>query len=267
MDEHMDVEFPDYPNSTELLFTDSARDKNEQSQDQKVTVKIDTPVPDYLQETYNWSYLNPRNVDWLDREAIVKSILWWQHNKLRSAAFAEIVPASSVLQAAAVYGLFSRELARHIGCKGRLKIIDVAPIQVENTKAKLAGFPQVEICCADAATMRDRTYDAVLCYFLLHEMPDYYKVKVLDNLLRHIKPEGKLIIVDYHKPHWAHPMKPITSLVFDNLEPFAKTLWRKPIHELTDDPERYDWQYKTYFGGLYQRVIVQHKADKREISW
>jgi ubiquinone/menaquinone biosynthesis C-methylase UbiE len=218
-------------------------------------------IPAYLRDTYYWSYLNPRNVNWLDREPIVKSILWWQHNKLRNNAFCEILPGSSVLQVAAVYGQFSRDLARHIGAEGKLKLIDVAPIQVDNTRNKLAEFAHTEVCLADAATLNDSAYDVVLCYFLLHEIPDDYKVQVVDNLLRHIKPGGKLVIVDYHKPHWAHPVKPITSMVFDTLEPFAKTLWRQSIRELASEPENYNWQHETYFGGLYQKVVVQHKAD------
>jgi len=217
-------------------------------------------VPDYLQDTYYWGYLNPRNVNWLDREPIVKSILWWQHNKLRSAAFSHIPTGSSVLQVAAVYGDFSKDLARHIGPEGQLKLIDVAPIQVTNTKLKLAEYPYAEVCLEDAASMQDKQYDVVLCYFLLHEIPDDYKVLVMDNLLKHIKPDGKLVIVDYHKPHWAHPIKPITSMVFDTLEPFAKTLWRKTIRELASEPEHYSWTHDTYFGGLYQRVVVQHKT-------
>lgn len=218
-------------------------------------------VPDYLQEVYYWGYLNPRNVSWLDREPIVKAILWWQHNTLRRAAFAEIETGASVLQVAAVYGNFSKDLADHIGLDGNLKLIDVAPIQVKNTKVKMAAHPQAEVHLADASTLKDKSYDIVLSYFLLHEIPDDYKVKVLDNLLNHLKPEGKLVIVDYHKPHWAHPLKPVLSLVFDKLEPFAKTLWRKSFQELASEQEKFTWKQNTYFGGLFQKVVVAHKRQ------
>lgn len=218
-------------------------------------------VPAYLKETYYWCYLHPRNVRWLDREMVVKIILWWQHNKLQRAAFSEIPPGCSVLQPAAVYGHFSKNLAQHVGTNGKLKVIDVAPIQVRNTSVKLAHYTQAEVCLANAAILDDEVYDVVLCYFLLHELPDDYKVKVIDNLLRKIKPDGKLVFVDYHKPHWAHPIKPITSLVFDTLEPFAKTLWRKSIRNLASEPELYEWRQTTYFGGLFQKVVVQHKSD------
>lgn len=218
-------------------------------------------VPKYLSEVYFWSYLNPKNINFLDREWVVKTILWWQHNKLSRAAFEPIKQGASVLQAAAVYGKFSRKLAETIGADGELKVIDVAPIQVKHTTKKLEAYPQASVELADASTLTGQSYDSVVCYFLLHEIPDDYKTKVLDNLLRHVKPGGNLIIVDYHKPHWAHPIKPISSLVFDLLEPFAKTLWRKTIPELASSPEDYNWQHKTFFGGLYQRLVVTKKTD------
>lgn len=229
------------------------------STSQQSDAKRCVAIPDYLQEVYHWGYLNPRNVSWLDREWIVKAILWCQHNKLRRAAFSEIKTGLSVLQVAAVYGDFSIHLADHIGPLGSLKLIDVAPIQVSNAKLKMANYCHVGVTHADASTLDDKNYDVVLCYFLLHEIPDDYKVKVLDNLLNHLHPDGKLVIIDYHKPHWAHPMKPILSMVFDRLEPFAKTLWHKSISELASEAEKFSWKTSFYFGGLFQKVVVQHK--------
>jgi len=248
-------------NLSEACFDGVSTDQKNKISHSDTRMSDSAVIPDYLQQTYYWSYLNPRNVNWLDREPIVKAILWWQHNKLRNAAFSEIEPASSVLQVAAVYGDFSKNLAKHIGTDGKLTLIDIAPIQVHNTRIKLAAYPQAEVQLADAVASSDSQYDTVLCYFLLHEIPDDYKTKVIDNLLQQIKPGGKLVIVDYHKPHWAHPIKPITSMVFDTLEPFAKSLWRHTIKEFASHSERYDWQHTTYFGGLYQKVVVQKKAD------
>ena len=33
-------------------------------------------MPAYMREVYDWAYLNPRNVKFLDREIIVSLILW-----------------------------------------------------------------------------------------------------------------------------------------------------------------------------------------------
>ncbi len=218
-------------------------------------------VCDYLMETYYWAYLNPRNVQILDRELVVKVILWGQHRRLRQQAFAEIIPGQSVLQSAHVYGEFSQALARHISPQGKLNVIDVAPIQVANCRRKLEDFPQATVRQADAAQPGDQIYDAVCCYFLLHEVPDDYKHAVTNALLERVKPGGKVIFVDYHKPHWAHPLKPLTSLVFDTLEPFAKGLWRNEIAEFAANANGFNWRKETYFGGLFQKVVAQRQGD------
>jgi ubiquinone/menaquinone biosynthesis C-methylase UbiE len=234
------------------------------SQQQKAVVKTkQSSIPDYLNDTYYWSYLNPRNVNWLDKEPIVKAILWGQHNKLRQAAFENIKPGSSVLQVAAVYGRFSNMLAEHIGEHGELKVIDVAEVQVKHTKTKLLPYSFAQVIQQDAVSLKDKAYDTVMCYFLLHEVPDAYKTRILDSMLKHIKPSGQLVIIDYHKPHWAHPIRPITSMVFKFLEPFAKVLWHKSIKSFDTNAESFNWQQQTYFGGLFQKVVVTHKNKEQ----
>ena len=213
-------------------------------------------VPIYLSETYDWAYLNPRNVRLLDRELVVATILWGNHNRLRQSAFEEIRPGQQVLQSSCVYGDFSPALARHVGSKGRLQVFDVAPIQVEGCRRKLKDFPQATVRLADAAEPSGEFYDAVCCYFLLHEVPADYKRKIIDTLLGSVVPGGKVVFVDYHKPHFAHPLKVVTSVVFDTLEPFAKELWHNEIAEYANAPGEFVWRKQTYFGGLFQKVTA-----------
>ncbi|VAW17504.1 hypothetical protein MNBD_ALPHA12-1821 [hydrothermal vent metagenome] len=221
-------------------------------------VKEEMPdIPYYLKETYYWAYVSPRNVGWLDREIVVSTILWGQHLRLQRAAFAEIKPGQKVLQPASVYGNFVPNLARHIGRDGKLDVIDINPIQVSGCRRKLAGLPQASVRLADARNPGGGVYDVVCCYFLMHELPDDYKRDVMNSLLASVAPGGKLVFVDYHKPHWAHPIKPITSIVFDTLEPFAKSLWRHEIKDFADDENGFSWRKQTYFGGLFQKVVAE----------
>ncbi|MDH3741959.1 MAG: methyltransferase, partial [Hyphomicrobiales bacterium] len=96
---------------------------------------------------------------------------------------------------------------------------------------------------------------------LLHEVPTDYKHKVIDALLGSVVHGGKAIFVDYHRPHFAHPLKPITSLVFDTLEPFAKDLWRNAIVDFASTPGEFVWSKQTYFGGLFQKVTASRPAS------
>lgn len=220
----------------------------------------DTPrIPDYLQKTYHWAYLNPRNVKLLDREWIVRTILWQQHRRLAQAAMTEIEAGQHILQPACVYGNFSALLAEHIGPEGKLEVFDVAEIQVQNCHRKLLGFKNAVVRHQDILYLRDETFDAVCCYFLMHELPNDYKHGVTRVLLNSVRPGGKVVFVDYHRPHWAHPLKIITSLVFDTLEPFAKELWNKEIAAFSGYDSRFSWRKETYFGGLFQKVVAIRK--------
>lgn len=213
-------------------------------------------IPDYLQKTYRWAYLNPRSVKLLDHELVVKTILWRQHRHLENAAFIEIEAGQHVLQPACVYGDFSKMLAEHIGPEGRLEVFDVAEVQVRNCRQKLADYKHASVRQEEVTRLRDEAVDIVCCYFLLHELPDDYKKGAIAALLDCVQPGGKAVFVDYHKPHWAHPLKIVTSLVFDTLEPYAKGLWRKGIAEFAENDPRFAWRKETYFGGLYQKVVA-----------
>ncbi len=217
-------------------------------------------VPAYLRQVYYWAYLDPKNVRLLDREPVVSVILWGNHRRLRRAAFDELRPGARVLQPGHVYGDFCPALARHLGPEGGLEVVDVARIQVASCRRKFRGLPQARARRGDAARLPDQSFDAACCYFLLHELPDDYKRAVVDSVLDSVVPGGKVVFVDYHKPHWAHPLKLITSLVFDTLEPFAKGLWRHEIADFASAPGRFAWSKQTYFGGLFQKVVARRPA-------
>ena len=212
-----------------------------------------------MRDTYYWAYLDPRHVKSLDHEWVVRTILWQQHRKLAQAAMSEIEPGQHVLQTACVYGDFSPTLAEHIGPEGRLEAMDVADVQVRQCRNKLAKYDNAVVRNQDVLYLRNEVFDVICCYFLMHEMPDRYKRGVAHALLKCVPPGGKAVFVDYHKPHWAHPLKPITSLIFDLLEPYAKGLWQTEIAELAGNDARFDWHKETYFGGLYQKVVATRK--------
>jgi SAM-dependent methyltransferase len=218
------------------------------------------PVPAYLQERYAWAYLRPASLRVLDRRLVVSGILWGNYARLKRAALDEIRAGQRVLQAACVYGDLSPDLAAWVGAEGRLDVVDVAPIQVANCRRKLAAFSNACARRADAAAPGGGPYDVVCCFFLLHEIPDEHKGSVVDGLLASVAPGGKVVFVDYHRPHRLHPLRLPTGLVFDLLEPFARTLWQREIQNLAGAADRFVWRKHTYFGGLYQKVVAEASA-------
>ena len=226
---------------------------------QKPPARHESGVPEYLRRVYAWAYLNSLGVWFFDRQWVVSAILWGNYRRLQRALLAEFERGSRVLQASCVYGDLSNKLAAHIGPEGRLDVIDVAPIQVENCRDKLGAYPWAGVRRADAAWPVGISYDTVGCFFLLHEMPDDYKRAAVDALLASVAGGGKVVFVDYHRPHPAHPIGWITRLVFAALEPFAGSLLRHPIQHFASAADRYEWRTEIYFGGLYQKTIATRR--------
>lgn len=219
------------------------------------------PMPEYLERVYWWAYLRPASLAVFDHGAVVSAILWGQYRRLSKSALAEIPHGGRVLQLACVYGDLSERIARRLGPLGRLDIVDAAPIQVRHTRSKLSGFPWARARVADAAAPGGGHYNTVVCFFLLHELPDEHKRRVVDAALARLAPGGRAVFVDYARPARLHPLRPVMAAVFALLEPFAATMWNIPVRALASRAGDYDWSRTTDLGGLYQKVVAVRRGD------
>jgi ubiquinone/menaquinone biosynthesis C-methylase UbiE len=219
------------------------------------------PVPEYLQKTYWWAYVHPNAVRVFERQWLVNLILWGNFARLRDAALHEMgeVIDGKVLQVACVYGNFTEHLVNRLGPRGSLDVIDVAPVQIKNLHAKLKNSSQVTVLRQDSTDMQfdDASRDAVVVFFLLHEQPVEVRRKTMAEALRITKPGGKLIFVDYHRPVTMNPFRYVMVPILTTLEPFAMDLWRGEIADwLPKEIQIAKVEKQTYFGGLYQKVVI-----------
>lgn len=219
------------------------------------------PVPDYLEKTYWWAYTHPNAVRVFERQWLVNLILWGNFARLRDLALdamgARIEGQS--LQIACVYGDFTQKLVQRLAPRAQLDVVDVAPVQIQNIRAKLKDQQQVRIFQQDAAHLafEDASYDQVVVFFLLHEMPLEVRQQTVAQAWRVTKPGGKLVFVDYHKPQGMNPFRFIMLPILGLLEPYAMDLWRNEIsHWLPADAKPSQLDKQTYFGGLYQKVVI-----------
>ena len=75
--------------------------------------------------------------------------------------------------------------------------------------------------------------------------------------MRVVKPGGKIVFVDYHRPVWMHPHRYLMRPVLKTLEPFAMDLWEREITDwVPDEQPPSEVRKATYFGGLYQKVVM-----------
>jgi ubiquinone/menaquinone biosynthesis C-methylase UbiE len=218
-------------------------------------------VPAYLRETYWWAYLHPRAVKIFEHQWIVNSILWGNFARLRDSALDEIGQTISgrTLQVACVYGDFTPKLAQRLTPGARLDVLDVAPIQLENLRRKIGRTSNVFADRQNAATLSfaDALFDQVVVFFLLHELPAQVRADAVAEVMRVIKPGGKVVFVDYHRPVWQHPHRYLMKPILKTLEPFALDLWDTEIADwVPDEALPGGIEKETYFGGLYQKVVM-----------
>ena len=221
----------------------------------------DVNVPKYLEQTYWWAYLHPNAVRVFERQWLVNLILWGNFAPLRDAALDEIGASISgtTLQVACVYGDFTEQVARRLAAGGELFVVDVAPVQLHNLKSKIKEYPSVSLCHQDSTDLEfeDASFDNVVVFFLLHEQPLQARAQTIREALRVTKPGGKVIFVDYHRPVLGNPFRYVMIPILITLEPFALDMWRNEILDWVPDELRPEKVTKaTYFGGLYQKVVM-----------
>jgi len=218
-------------------------------------------VPDYLEKTYWWAYTHPNAVRIFERQWLVNLILWGNFSRLRDLALQDMgeVIHGQVLQVACVYGNLTEHIVRRLDPQAHLSVIDVAPVQIKNLHQKLSNKSQVSILQQDASRMAfaDGSQDTTLVFFLLHEMPVEVRRKTIAEALRVTKPGGKIVFVDYHKPVASSPFRYIMVPILTTLEPFAMDLWNHDISEwLPAGVSASQIDKQTYFGGLYQKLVI-----------
>jgi len=221
-------------------------------------------VPDYVEDNYWWAYVRPWAIKFWEREWLIDLILWFHYRKLRDAAlaaFGDNLPGRT-LQLSCAYGALTPRMYERIEASGgSLDVVDVVKPQLENLGRKLPKPNRVRLLNMDATalTMPNATYDRVLMFFLPHELPREFREKAFAEAFRVVKFGGTVLVVEFSKPAWWHPLRYIYLPFLAFLEPFAPDIWK---HE-----DIAAWVPKPYvdrlvsrrkiFGGYYQVLMFR----------
>jgi ubiquinone/menaquinone biosynthesis C-methylase UbiE len=220
--------------------------------------------PRYLSDTYWWAYVHPRAVHLFERQWLVNLILWGNFGRLRDAALDALGARldGSTLQIACVYGNLTRRLLDRVTPEGSLDVVDILPIQLTNLARKLDAGRAANLMIGDSAALSfaDGSYDRALLFFLLHEQPADVRRETLREAVRVLKPGGRLVVVDYHRPQSWHPLYWPMKAILHTLEPFALGLWDGSIADMLPADAGVRVHKTLLFGGLYQLLTFDRAA-------
>ncbi|HTW36050.1 MAG TPA: rhodoquinone biosynthesis methyltransferase RquA [Rhizomicrobium sp.] len=216
-------------------------------------------IPPYLSNRYWWAYMKPWAVWIFDRQWVVNVLLYGHYAKLRDAAFAEFASTLSgrTLQISCCYGDFTPRLTAQIEkARGRIDVVDILPVQLENVQRKIGNAPCAHFHRMDAEALKfpDSSFENVLVFFLLHEVPHESRERAIAEAFRVLKPGGTVVVIDFDEPSLWHPLRYLWLPFLGMLEPFARSLWRGELRASLESPTR-NWKRDSYFGGLFQRLV------------
>jgi ubiquinone/menaquinone biosynthesis C-methylase UbiE len=217
-------------------------------------------VPWYLASIYWWAYVDPRAITLFERQWLVNLILWGNFGRLRDAALdtlGDSLPGRT-LQIACVYGDLTRRLAERVVPDGSLEVVDVLPLQLANLQRKLPADHSVRLVHGDSTALEYESgaFDRALLFFLLHEQPAAARRATLAQALRVVRPGGRIVIVDYHRPHALNPLYWPMVGILRTLEPFALDLWSDDIETWLPAERPAAISRRHLFGDLYQIVTM-----------
>ncbi len=191
-------------------------------------------TPIYLARHYWWAYLWPVAVWFFDHQPIINAILFGQYRKLMRATMARLrsAPNETILQLTCVYGELTPKLIDAVA-PAPLHVADVAMVQLKLAQSKARGENVLLASRMNAEQLayRDDSFDTVVLFFLLHEMPEEARINVLSECMRVIPAGGALLITEYAPlptKHLLYRFAPSRWLL-TWLEPFLDGFWRDDI--------------------------------------
>ena len=88
------------------------------------------------------------------------------------------------------------KLYHEAGC--RVFGIDTSPAMLEEAKNKTGNQAELVLGNASDTNYPDGFFDLVIGMLTLHEMPRKIRPQVLSEMVRVLKPEGRMLLIDYH---------------------------------------------------------------------
>jgi ubiquinone/menaquinone biosynthesis C-methylase UbiE len=197
-----------------------------------------------------WIYKSPFFIKLADRMFVVSSILLFQYSKLVNRVVKRLNPSlegKRILQVSCAFGNVSEKIAESCAAQGAAEFVltDIMQSELDNAERKLKRFDDLCTYSKQDATnleFEDQSFDYVVAFFLPHELPFDKKVQHIKEAHRVLKPGGKVVFGEFHKPR-LKILEVLGRIYFKIFEPYATEMWDdfdivKALEENTDSSFR-----------------------------
>lgn len=121
----------------------------------------------------------------------------------RTATLTRIQHGEQVLDVGCGTGTLALNVVRRVGATGRVAGIDPSPEQIARARTKAArrygpNAPVVfQVGAIEQLPFPDQSFDVVLSTLMMHHLPNPLKQQGLAEIVRVLKPGGRLVIADF----------------------------------------------------------------------
>ena len=179
-----------------------------------------------------WIHKSPFFIRLADRMFVVSSILLLQYSKLVNCVVKRLNPSlqgKRILQISCAFGNVSEKIAESAARQDAAEFVltDIMQSEVDNAERKLKRFGKLCTFLKQDATnleFEDQSFDYVVVFFLPHELPFDKKVKLIEETNRVLKPGGKVVFGEFHKPR-LKILEFLGRIYFKIFEPYATEMW------------------------------------------
>ena len=214
-----------------------------------------------------WIYKSPFFIRVTDHMFVVSSILLFQYSKLVSCVVKRLNPSlkdKRILQISCAFGNVSEKIAESCARQGAEEFVltDIMQSELDNAERKLKKFDSLCTYSKQDATklaFEDQSFDYVVAFFLPHELPMDKKLTHIAEAKRVLKPGGKVIFGEFHKPR-LKILEVLGRIYFKIFEPYATEMWEEfdlaaAIKKNTDDSYRIEKD--TFLFGNFQVLAAK----------
>ncbi len=147
-----------------------------------------------------------KTLHWAGEYDFMTSLLGMGVNARNSKMVVELAgikPGDTVLDVACGSGNLTLTAQRYAGAGGKVYGIDASPEMIAVAKKKAAKDGRgatFQIGLAEKLDFADGTFDVVISRLAVHHLPDDLKKQAFVEILRVLKPGGRVLIADFVQP-------------------------------------------------------------------